>query len=890
MPNDGAPVRFGSYRVHPVQGLFDGREEVRVTPKSLAVLYTLAGRAGDVVTKAELFETVWPDCSVSDATLSSCIYELRQALGDNAHRPRYIETVHRRGFRFVHDCKRPARESRTSGCVDEAAHEGFDGDGKQLSREIADVARWLSESGGASRMAWVRGRDSLSNNALVHYLLRHLVAGRSWRVCIGRCRENFGSDDPYHPLIEALDDLCQGPGGASIASHLRRLAPTWLAELPSSIGEEERDVLRQVTAGVTRTRMLAELNGGLKAIAADRPLIVVIEDLQWCDTPTLQWLETLENPIAAPILFVITSVSVTSDQDRAAAVCERAREAGVATVLASNGVSGRVRAARAADRYLEAADATVRRVLEAADIVGEPFTLDAIAAVTGDSERVIRGTLGRLEDEGILRRELAGAATGERHSPAPYFLANAALREQIGKKMPASRRRELHHACAVALKAGGDATAGIRAAASAHHFERAFATELAIHASQSAAATCRRRAAHSVALRHLRRALQLIRSVPEPEFRSIREASLQASLGSTLAAVEGAGSDSVRLCHERARRLAAGSEQSPQRFSILWALWAYYMSVGPLSRAQETADELARTAETLQSRELLLDVHHARWSTALMFGDVRAVRQQTKEGLSLCGLIGEGPTVMGRGCTLHNAHTSDHNVGVCAGFFSAWGCALAGKPEDARLLIDTAVAHARAVGHPYMTIATLVMSAAASAASGDAHSTARFSAEGASIAGEHGFSLWQIWARIYAGWAETRLGSTATGLEKITDGLALLRGLPVMLFRAFQLSLAAEAQLAAGRLDDASESIRQAFEVSERFGDRLARPELYRLRGELALAGCPRAGSPNGPEADFCAARAVAREQGAELYRARALQSLRKLGSIASVSPETQRY
>ena len=98
---DDASVRFGPYQLHPIQGLSRGSAEVRVTPKALAVLQVLARKAGRVVTKDELFRTVWPDTAVSDATLSSCILELRKALGDNARQPRYIETLHRRGFRFI---------------------------------------------------------------------------------------------------------------------------------------------------------------------------------------------------------------------------------------------------------------------------------------------------------------------------------------------------------------------------------------------------------------------------------------------------------------------------------------------------------------------------------------------------------------------------------------------------------------------------------------------------------------------------------------------------------------------------------------------------------------------------------------------------------------------
>lgn len=95
-------LTFGPYRVNPHTGqLWRSKQEVRLMPKALAVLRALLERAGQVVTKEEIFHIVWPDTAVSDAALTTCIQEVRQALHDNARHPRYIETVHRRGFRFL---------------------------------------------------------------------------------------------------------------------------------------------------------------------------------------------------------------------------------------------------------------------------------------------------------------------------------------------------------------------------------------------------------------------------------------------------------------------------------------------------------------------------------------------------------------------------------------------------------------------------------------------------------------------------------------------------------------------------------------------------------------------------------------------------------------------
>src|SRR5919199_1192184 len=81
--------------------LWRGAEALRLTPKAWSVLEVLVAQAGQLVTKATLFTTAWPEAVVSEAALVVCIREIRQALGDTARTPQYLETVHRRGRRFI---------------------------------------------------------------------------------------------------------------------------------------------------------------------------------------------------------------------------------------------------------------------------------------------------------------------------------------------------------------------------------------------------------------------------------------------------------------------------------------------------------------------------------------------------------------------------------------------------------------------------------------------------------------------------------------------------------------------------------------------------------------------------------------------------------------------
>jgi DNA-binding winged helix-turn-helix (wHTH) protein/tetratricopeptide (TPR) repeat protein len=92
----------GDWTIVPSRNLLlRGEEQVRVEPRVMDVLVHLAGRADRPVSKEELIEQVWKSRYVTDDVLTVTIYALRKALGDDARRPRYIETVSRRGYRLI---------------------------------------------------------------------------------------------------------------------------------------------------------------------------------------------------------------------------------------------------------------------------------------------------------------------------------------------------------------------------------------------------------------------------------------------------------------------------------------------------------------------------------------------------------------------------------------------------------------------------------------------------------------------------------------------------------------------------------------------------------------------------------------------------------------------
>ncbi len=106
----------------------------------------------------------------------------------------------------------------------------------------------------------------------------------------GRCTERFGTDEAFLPLIDALVTRSRNPRGVELLAAIRAHAATWLLQMPGSIAASERTAFQHEVFGATRERMLREFCDLLEALSADRPWVLVLEDLHWCDFATLDML------------------------------------------------------------------------------------------------------------------------------------------------------------------------------------------------------------------------------------------------------------------------------------------------------------------------------------------------------------------------------------------------------------------------------------------------------------------------------------------------------------------------------------------------------------------------------------------------------------------------
>ena len=195
-------VRFGRHRFDPLSGrLWSGRREIRLTPRAAAVLAVLIARAGQPVSRDELFRTVWRDVIVSDAALTACIQELRGAFDDDARRPRFIETRHRRGYRFV---------ATVTPCP--AGADGVSPSPRALvvgrDRELSELRAHLACAvKGERRIVFVTGEPGIGKTTVVDAFLAEAARTGPLRIGRGRCVELHGPGEAYLPLLEAMTRL-----------------------------------------------------------------------------------------------------------------------------------------------------------------------------------------------------------------------------------------------------------------------------------------------------------------------------------------------------------------------------------------------------------------------------------------------------------------------------------------------------------------------------------------------------------------------------------------------------------------------------------------------------------------------------------------------------------
>ncbi len=299
-------IAFGEFRLDlAAQSLRRGDSEVRLRQKAWEVLAYLARRPGIVVSNRELLDALWADVAVTPGVLNNIVWELRKALGGKESSAPYLQTVPKRGLRFTPAASVAASEPElVEPPIAISADRPLGRD-----REIAELLHaWRRARSGQRQVIFVSGMPGVGKTTTIHAALQDIgAANEDLLVARGQCLRLQGEAEPYLPILEALEQVLATIGEARFTMLARRYAPSWLVQLPWLVSADELRELRRALAASGTRRVLQDAVRLLERLSEEAPVALVLEDMQWADAATLDFLVALAARTTAARIMVVAT-------------------------------------------------------------------------------------------------------------------------------------------------------------------------------------------------------------------------------------------------------------------------------------------------------------------------------------------------------------------------------------------------------------------------------------------------------------------------------------------------------------------------------------------------------------------------------------------------------
>lgn len=755
--------------------------------------------------------------------------------------------------------------------------------------ELSEAWRSAREAG--PRFVLISGEPGIGKTRLAQELGRRVRAeGRD--VASARAYEAAGRL-PWGPVVDLLRS-------DALRSHIDTLDPVWRAELARLLPELS-DVSRPSGPGQSgdvaqRHRLFDAVN---RAIVGERPRLLIIDDLQWCDTETIELIGfVVRSARTAPVLIVGTVraeevaqdhplndliAALRHDQALTTVRLDRFDEATTTSLAVRLGVADTIdpelaarlwsetegnplfviEVLRAGASSPEARQATLtptmravlgarmgqlpegaRRLAEAAAVIGRSFSVGLLVSATGIGEPDLVDHLDELWRRRIIRDQ-----------GLTYDFSHDKLRAVALEMLSPARRRQLHRAVAeaIALESRNDLEAASPRLAA--HYDQAGMVEPAVDAYRVAGARAVAVSALDEAVAMFGRALSLLAEAPPSPDRDALELDIRIALGSPLVALQGYGSHGAHNLYERALSLCR-EMQRPVDPPILRGLG--------LARLQGCRfDECSEFGQALVDHErhdpiAKTEGRYLLGVSAFWRGDLVTARQHLEGAIEAYD-----PSHRRQ----HLALYAQDPKAVCL-VRLAWVDLWAGDPGRADERARSALELAIELDHFMTRWYVLTYAAIIAAESEDLVRLAELLGDAELVGKRLPTPYFVIAGEALQGWLDICQGSPG-GIDRIVRSVARSRTEGESLHLTYTLLLLARARGMAGELHQARAATREALSLSERRNQRYLEAELWRLDGELAY----RLGEPDAV-VSLRRAVEVADAQGARWLALRALHSV----------------
>lgn len=912
--------------------LWRGPDALKIRPKAFALLNYLIQRPGQLVTKDELLNAVWPETFVGDAVLKVTVQQVREALEDDPKSPQFIETAHRRGYRFIGQIVDPQQITRSQDNFYSGAFPVFS-DVVGREQALARLQRWLRRTKrGERQIGFITGEAGIGKTSLIDAFARTIPIDGSVRVGRGQCLEQYGTGEAYLPVLEAIGRLCRDD--RQVTDLLRAHAPLWLLQMPWLLSPSERELLSRELSGATRERMLREMGEALDLLAAKVPLVLILEDLHWSDYSTLDlisYLATQRRPTHLMLIGTYRDVELNisghplkavKQQLQAKQLCkemplEYLTAAATRDYLTVRFPGNKFPAGLAALIH-DRTDGnplfmvnTVDYLLETALIVPRAGGGWNLSVDIDKVELRVPDNIRQMIERQVEHLDVDKQRTLEAASVAGVEFSTLALAAGLEEDpldveercVELARQRQYIQDCGVHELPNGEVTTRygfVHALYQNVLYERLPETRRAqmhrLIAERGEDVYGERAAEISVEL-----AMHFERG------RDYRRAAHYLKVGANIAIRRFAYQEAVTL----ARRGIELIGKLPETREVVNEALCLHLTLGvPLiaiegyaspnvgrvySKARELHEQLGDSPD-------ISEVLWGLWTFHTLSADLETARDIAEEflrlserlpypGLALRGHWALETTFLHLGnfelaldhfekaLAIYDPtqHRDDSffyalNPGVAIPCFAAWALWFTGFPDQSLERIEEALTIARELAEPHGMAHAALFASVLYQFRRDTLMVQYYAEAVLDISREHGLALYGAMAMIMQAWAASKYGGAREAIDQIREGLAALDATGTFLVRPHFLALLAEASSKVNEIDEALLLLDEAMAMVNSKGERYYEAEMYRLKGELLLKA-------NRENAEDCFKRslAIAESQKAKAWQLRTALSLARL-------------
>jgi class 3 adenylate cyclase/predicted ATPase len=798
------------------------------------------------------------------------------------------------------------------------------------------LERWVHVKEGVGQVVLLSGEAGIGKSRLVQVLTEHVAAEPQAWLTPCQCSP-YHQNTALYPWIELLERVVlrfereESPAQklSKLEGFLAQYGLPLVETVPLfatllSLPQPAAYVPLLVSPEQQKQQTLRTLLAILLRIAAQQPVLLVMEDLHWADPSTLELLTLLvdQGPTACILVLLtfrpdfsppwtgrshLTQVTVTRLPSRQAVEVIRQVAHGKAlppevveqVVAKTDGVplfveeltkmvleSGLLQEQE--DRYTLTGPlpplaipatlhdslmarldrlATVKAIAQLGATLGREFAYDLLQAVSPWNEETVQRGLSQLvEAEFLYQQGLPPHAT--------YAFKHVLIQEAAYQSLLRSTRQRHHQHIAQVLEARFPALCATQPELLAHHYTEAGFLVQAMPYWQQAGTRAIQRSANVEAIAHVQRGLALLAALPDTPQRIQHELDFLTTLGPALSATKGYAAPDVVQVYTRARELCHQVGETPEHFPVLWNLYVLSLARAEHTTAMELGEQCLQLAQRVQDEAFLLTAHLAIGVSWFYLGNPTLACTHLEHTVTLYDP------------TQHHVLAYQYGAmdpGIVGFGYYIWALWMRGYVEQARAQSAKALNLAQQLAHPYTLARTLYYDTVLCQLRRDAPAVCAQADAAITVATTQRFALVQALGPIMRGWAIAVQQHSAEGLIQIRQGLDAYRATGAEYQRPHFLTLLAETAGLLGQSESGLAALEEALTLVEQTGEQYYAAELHRQRGELLLLRAAQRhlaqGSREQHEAEACFQQAldIARHQQAKSLELRADMSLARL-------------